>query len=164
MTLKGGESEVLATSLLDEATFPRHVFKDLYRLRWGIEEQYKRSKCRIEIENFSGRSALSVPQDFYSKIFAMSLAPILAWVAQAIANRPYAARRHPYRLNLANALSKMKHAGARSLLGLAGQELVATLVFAMAASVEAGRPDRSAPRNMNPAKIQGFYPNYKRCP
>jgi hypothetical protein len=163
VTLKSGETEVLATSLLDEAAFPTQVFKDLYHLRWGIEEQYKRAKCRVEIENFSGRSALSVRQDFYAKIFAMNLTAILVWVAQAIADRLYAARRHPYRVNVANALSKMKHAAARLLLGLGGQELVATLVLAMAASVEAVRPDRSAPRKMKPAKIQGFYPNYKRC-
>ncbi len=102
-------------------------------------------------------------QDFYAKIFAMNLAAILVWVAQAIADRLYAARRHPYRVNFANALSKMKHAAARLLLDLGGQELVATLVLAMAASVEAVRPHRSPPRKMKPAKIQGFYPNYKRC-
>lgn len=163
VTLKSGETEVLATSLHDEIAFPTHVFKALYHLRWGIEEQYKRAKCRVEIENFSGRSALSVRQDFYAKIFAMNLTAILAWVAQVIAERLYAARRHRYRVNFANALSKMKHAVARLLLGLGGQELVAALVLAMAASVEAVRPDRSAPRKMKPAKIQGFYPNYKRC-
>jgi hypothetical protein len=163
VTLAGGESEVLATSLLDEAAFPTHVFKELYHLRWCVEEQYKRAKCRVEIENFSGRSALSVLQDFYAKIFTMNLTAILVWVAQAIADRLYAARRLPYRVNFANALSKMKHAVARLLLGLGGQELVTTLVLAMAASVEAVRPDRSAPRNMKPAKAQGFHSNYKRC-
>jgi hypothetical protein len=48
-------------------------------------------------------------------------------------------------------------------LGGGGQELVTTLVLAMVASVEAVRPARSAPRKMKPAKLQGFYPNYKRC-
>jgi hypothetical protein len=57
----------------------------------------------------------------------------------------------------------MKHAVARLLLGLGGQEWVGALVLAMAASVEAVRPDRSAPRKMKPAKIHGFYPNFKRC-
>jgi hypothetical protein len=37
VTLKSGETEVLATSLLDETVFPTHLFKDLYHLRWGIE-------------------------------------------------------------------------------------------------------------------------------
>jgi hypothetical protein len=97
---------VLATSLLDETAFPTHLFKDLYHLRWGIEEQYKRAKCRVEIENFSGRTAQSVRQDFYAKIFAMNLTAILVWVAQAIADRLYAARRHAYRVNFANALAR----------------------------------------------------------
>jgi hypothetical protein len=55
------------------------------------------------------------------------------------------------------------HAIARLLLGLAGQELVTALVLTMAASVEAVRSDRGAPRKMKPAKIQGFHPNFKRC-
>jgi hypothetical protein len=43
------EEEILLTSLTD-------VFSDLYFLRWGIEENYKFYKVRIEIENFSGFS------------------------------------------------------------------------------------------------------------
>ncbi len=163
VTLKGGETEVLATSLHDEEAFPAHVFKHLYHLRWGIEEQYKRAKCLVEIENFSGRSAQYVRQDFYAKIFAMNLTTILVWVAQAIADRLYQMRCHAYRVNFANAFSQMKHSIARLLLRLAGQELVTALVLTMAASVEAVRPDRVAPRKMMPAKIQGFHPNFKRC-
>jgi hypothetical protein len=163
VTLKGGDTEVLATSLLDEEAFPTHLFKHLYHLRWGIEENYKRAKCRLEIENFSGRSALTVKQDFYAKLFTLNLTAILAWVAQAIADRLYQARRHSYRVNFANALSKMKHAVVRLLLGLAGQELLTPLVLTMAANVEAVRPDRAAPRKIKPAKLQGFFGNYKRC-
>jgi hypothetical protein len=163
VTLKSGETEVLATSLLDGAAFPTHVFTQLYYFCWGIEEQYKRAKCRLEIENFSGRSAQSVRQEIYAKLFALNLAAILAWVAQAVAERLYRERRRTYGVNIANALSKMKHAGARLLLGLGTQELVTPLVFTMAASVEAVRPDRSAPRKMKPAKLQGFHHNYKRC-
>lgn len=59
---------------------------------------------------------------------------------------------------VANALSEMEHAVAWLLLGLGGQQLVTTLSFTMAASVEAVRPDRAAPREIKPAKAQGFYP------
>ena len=41
------------------------------RLRWGIEENYKREKQRLEIENFSGRSPWVLLQDFHAKIFAL---------------------------------------------------------------------------------------------
>jgi len=40
--LKNGAIEVLATSLLNEQTYPSTCFKHLYHLRWGVEEGYKR--------------------------------------------------------------------------------------------------------------------------
>jgi hypothetical protein len=161
--LKGGETEVLATSLLDEAIYPSTWFKHLYHLRWGVEEDYKREKCRLEIENFSGLSAQAVKQDFFAKIFVLNLTAILTRVAQAIADRLYQARKRAYRVNFANALSKMKDNVVRLFLFDSPKHLLTTLVLAMAASAEAVRPDRSYPRKVKPAKLQGFHPNYKRC-
>lgn len=163
VVLKSGEIEVLATSLLDEARWPTHHFKALYHLRWGIEENYKREQCRLEIENFSGRSAQVVRQDLYAKLVALNLTAMLAWVAQAVADRLYQARRRAYRVNFANALSKMKHTLVRLLLAAPGTGFLTALIIAMATCVEAVRPDRTAPRKVKPAKIQGFHPNYKRC-
>jgi hypothetical protein len=93
--LKGGEIEVLATSLLDEDAYRHAWFKHLYHLRWGVEEGYKREKRRIESENFSGRSTQVIKQDFYAKIFALNLTAILSWEAQAIADRLYEERKRP---------------------------------------------------------------------
>jgi hypothetical protein len=161
--LKGGEIEVLATSLLDEHAYPTAWFKHLYHLRWGVEEGYKREKCRVEIENFSGRTAQVIKQDFYAKIFALNLTAILSWVTQAIADRLYKARKRPYRVNFANGLSKMKDNLVRLFLFDSAAQLLTRLVLAMAGSVEAVRPDRSYPRKIKPAKLHGFHPNYKRC-
>jgi hypothetical protein len=161
--LKGGEIEVLVTSLLEEDTYPYAWFKHLYHLRWGVEEGYKREKCRLEIENFSGMSTQVVKQDFYAKIFALNLTAILSWVAQAIADRLYQERRRAYRVNFSNALSKMKDNLVRLFLFDSAEQLLTPLVVAMAGSVEAVRPDRSFPRKIKPAKVQGFHPNFKRC-
>jgi len=49
-----------------------------------------------------------VQQDFYAKIFVLNLCAVLAWVAQAIAERFYHTQKRTYRANFANALSKMK--------------------------------------------------------
>jgi hypothetical protein len=38
------EVEVLITNLMDADQYPAHIFKSLYHLRWGIEENYKRLK------------------------------------------------------------------------------------------------------------------------
>ena len=54
--LESGEVEVLITSLRDTKAYPYCAFAKLYALRWGIEENYKREKQRLEIENFSGRT------------------------------------------------------------------------------------------------------------
>ena len=78
--LESGEVEVLITSLLDTKAYPYRAFAKLYALRWGIEENYKREKQRLEIENFSGRSPWVLLQDFHAKIFAQNLTAIFcAW-------------------------------------------------------------------------------------
>jgi Transposase DDE domain len=65
VVLPTGEIEVLMTSLLDAEDFPTEAFAELYQLRWAQEESYKRFKCRVEVENWSGKSALSIVQDFH---------------------------------------------------------------------------------------------------
>ena len=57
----------------------KRIFVNLYECRWKIEEGYKLLKARVELENFSGKTALAVKQDFFAKIFMMSLSAILAF-------------------------------------------------------------------------------------
>ena len=45
--------------------YPTDLFAELYHDRWPLEEDYKVMKCRIELEYFSGKSALTVYQDFH---------------------------------------------------------------------------------------------------
>ena len=62
--LESGEVEVLITSLLDTKAYPYCAFAKLYALRWGIEENYKREKQRLEIENFFRPKPLGVTAGF----------------------------------------------------------------------------------------------------
>jgi hypothetical protein len=50
--------------------YPHDLFADLYHDRWPVEEDYKIMKCRIEIENFTGQSELSVYQDFHARVLS----------------------------------------------------------------------------------------------
>ncbi len=43
---------------------------------------YKRLKQWVEIENFSGKSVLSIQQDFYAKIVASNLTALMEIAAQ----------------------------------------------------------------------------------
>ena len=75
--LSTGELEILATSLLDEETFPTPDFKEIYNLRWGVETLYDLLKNRLSLENFSGKTAEAIRQDFHAAIFISGLESLL---------------------------------------------------------------------------------------
>ena len=75
--LENGEYEVLVTNLLDEIQFPTEDFLDIYHMRWGVEGFYAILKTRLNLENFSGKTAQSIYQDFYSTVYLTGLETIL---------------------------------------------------------------------------------------
>jgi hypothetical protein len=93
------------TSLLDAGDFPTGEFAALYHWRWA-QESYKRFKGRVEVENWSGKSALSIFQDFHAKVLALNL--VLASTAQEIVDRHDDS--HPKQVNMTHALRAMKDA------------------------------------------------------
>jgi DDE family transposase len=76
--LDTGEKELLATSLMDRDLYPVTIFKELYTLRWGVEEEYKTMKSVLEVEQFSGKSPHAVRQEFYAAIFLSNLQSVIA--------------------------------------------------------------------------------------
>ncbi len=75
--LDSGETEVLISSLLDESLYPYSLFKELYHLRWGIEEGYKTLKCTLEVESFTGKTPHAIYQEFYASLFLSNLQAII---------------------------------------------------------------------------------------
>ena len=67
--LDNGTVEVLATNVLDSNTLQTSDFKEIYAKRWGIETYYDLIKNRLNLENFTGLTALAIKQDFYATIF-----------------------------------------------------------------------------------------------
>ena len=86
--LNTGEYEVLVTNLFDKEEFLTEEFKTIYYMRWGIESFYAILKTRLNLENFSGKTAHSVYQDFYSTVYISGLESILiSDVDEEMANR-----------------------------------------------------------------------------
>jgi hypothetical protein len=163
--LKGGETEVLATSILEEQRLPTPLFGQLYHRRWGVEENYKRQKRWAEIENLSGRSVLAVRQDIHAKILAMNLAAMVRNLAQLIATRRFAHRKFAYQVRGCSALSAMKNNLVRLLIAgpIDRESLLVLLLRQLSRAVDAVRPSRSFPRN-KPGKLKpGFHPAYRRA-
>lgn len=65
--LSTGQTEILCTSFTDTKKYAHEEFKELYNLRWTEEEAYKLLKSRAILEDFSGKTALVVKQDFFAK-------------------------------------------------------------------------------------------------
>ena len=129
----------------------------------GVEyANYKREKQRLEIENFSGRSPWVLLQDFHAKIFAQNLTAIFVRLAQWLADARYQHRRHGYRINFANALSKMKNNLVRLFLETSPLDLSWRLLQRMADAVVAVRPGRKFPRDMKKVRVPGFQMQYRR--
>jgi len=160
--LENGETEILITSLIDTEKYPLEIFFDLYHHRWPVEEDYKVMKCRIEIENFTGKSVLSVYQDFHARIFSKNLTAMLAFPIRQDIEQNNDDKLHQYQINFTQAVSKMKDTIVLLFnrpLDVA-KNLIAALHVLFIKTVEPVRSNRKYPRNHKIQK-RGFYPSYK---
>ena len=147
--LDSGGAEVLITSLLDSEKYPSDQFAELYHDRWPVEEDYKVMKCRIEIENFSGKSSLSVYQDFHARTFSKNITSMLAFAAQPIVETTVDDKKYNYKINFTQALSTMRDTIvvllAKSTTEI--RDIVSDILDTFVRATEPVRPGRKFPRN-----------------
>jgi len=159
--LENGEKEVLCTSLTDMEKYSYEDFCELYHFRWNIEESYKLFKARAELERFSGKTALAVKQDFFSKVFMMSLSAVLAFPIEEKVKKEYqeAGTKHPQKINRTSALSMLMNISVGLFLKKMVQKAIAAFDSIVGQTREVVRPDRRNERKKHPKKL--FYMNYK---
>lgn len=160
--LDTGETEILVTSLIDPDLYPVHIFHELYHERWPVEEDYKTVKCWIEIENFSGKSVLSVYQDFHAKVFSKNMTSALAYPTREIVRQASEGKKYEYQINFAQALSRTKDV---IVLLFDRSKEAATLLISQLheifiKTIEPIRPGRKFPRN-HKVHRRCFYLCYK---
>jgi hypothetical protein len=63
----------LVSSLTDLQAYPTALFADLYFQRWGVEEDCKVLKSRLNIENYSRVSVEGILQDLHAKLLTKNL-------------------------------------------------------------------------------------------
>lgn len=108
VVLNTGEVEVLLTNLVDEERYPAEEFAALYHERWGVEEGIKTTKCKIEIENWTGKSVVSVEQDFYARVLCQNIAASLALAAQPVLQEETKGCDRSYRINMKRAIGVIR--------------------------------------------------------
>ena len=161
--LSTGETEILITTLTDRDQYPINLFADLYHKRWPVEEDYKTMKCRMELASFSGKSTLSIYQDFHAKVFSKNFTTIVANTTKDEIDKLSKRRNFQYQINFAQALSKMKHTIVLLFTRPVEQMklIITKLQKIFSQTVEQVRPERSF-RRKHKVKLKKFHFAYKR--
>lgn len=160
--LENGEKEILCTSLTDDTKYLYEDFAELYHYRWNIEEGYKLFKARIEVENFSGKTARAVKQDFFAKVFMMSLCAVLAFPVEEKVRKETKEEKtkHKQKINRTSALAMT----GDIMIGLFLKKTVPQAIHAfdniVQKTLEIIRPNRKFPRKKKPKRP--YHMNYKR--
>ena len=152
ISLESGENEVLISTLLDKKEYPYKIFKKLYFQRWGIEEEYKFKKSKVEIENFSGLSCNAVEQDFHASILAGNMHAMLALESMEEIKKEQSTQstKYEYKINKNVGLATLKYA----LVGVLLDPTASTSRFCekikadMKRNLVPVRPGRSYPRTL----------------
>jgi hypothetical protein len=161
--LENGENEILCTSLTDMEQYEYLEFDSLYHYRWNEEEAYKLLKSRIELENFSGKTAIAVQQDFFAKILLMTLCAAYAHPIEERVTNEYKAdkeRAHDQKINRTNALSMTQDILISVMIKRQYKKAMEAFDDIVEKTREIIRPGRSEPRKMKPKRPYSM--NYKR--
>ena len=161
--LSSGETEVLATSLLDCKKYTRASFKHLYFLRWKVETFFDRIKNNLSLENFSGKTANSVKQDYYGTMLIANIeSEITGDVDEELAKK----RDNKYSQKVSKAVSFNSIKNEVFNLLLTSKEdsdiFVKQLQELFHKNAIPIRPNRSFPRKSNPKRSLNFHKNIKK--
>jgi hypothetical protein len=85
LALPSGEIETLLSNLPQE-DFSFYDFMPLYNKRWPIETEFDLLKNTLQLETFTGKTYLTIMQDFFATCYLSNLAVSIAEEAQAVLN------------------------------------------------------------------------------
>lgn len=163
VVLDTGEIEILCTSLTDTEKYPLSEFKALYHLRWTEEEAYKLLKNRLELEAFTGKTARAVRQDFFAKVFMMTLAAAYAHPIEEKVRSEYQQneeRKHSQKINRTQSLSAVRDILIGTMLKQQYDKALEAFDKLVYCTRELVRPNRKNDRIHRPKKPYSM--NYKR--
>jgi hypothetical protein len=164
--LESGVEEVLVTNLWDESLGIQQ-FKELYFRRWGIETKYNELKNRLQIQNFTGDTVLSVEQDFYASVYLSNMVALVKLEAnEEIAQEQESKNlKHTYQVNTNMVIGKLKN----TLISLILEDdpvkrliMFQRIMLEMLRNKVPVRPGRSYIRKMS-LKANKHPMNLKRC-
>ena len=162
--LSCGKTEVLVLSLLDKGIYSLDSIKELYDMRWGVEEEIKKYMQRLMVEFFSSIKVNGVLQDFYANIFMLN---IVTFLSDSVKDGIYQSsedNKFRRQINWTSALGDVRRSFV--LLFLRAEDKVRVILYSLWESfiknTEAIRPDRKFPRdNRKKGSRQKAFMQYK---
>ena len=159
--LKTGEIELLVSSLLDIGKFALTDINNLYRLRWGVEEGFKKLKPKMKIEQFGSRKPQGIFQEFEAHLFMMNMVSILGDQAEGEIEKKCRHRKLNYKYNWQNAFRWVRY----NMLQLIGYKDIENLILKLkeliTRSVIPIKPDRSFERITYKKRKNRLHQTYK---
>ena len=116
----------------------------------------------MELEAFSGKTALAVKQDFFAGIFMMTTAAVMAFpVVEEIKKTAHeSTRKHPRQINRTNALAMIREMAISLFLKRVVTNVLNAFDDILKATTEIIRPNRKVTRKKLKKKAPAM--NYKR--
>jgi hypothetical protein len=159
--LPSGEVEVLISSLLDLKKITKSDISELYQLRWGIEEGYKKLKPKMKLEQFGCKKQEGIYQEFYSHIFMMNLTQILCNEAQKKIDIKTKNRKYKYKYNWINAYKYTNESFVELFKNVDIELVIKKILKQIEQSIIAIVPERSFRRTTGGIRKHRYNPMYK---
>jgi hypothetical protein len=156
LPLSTGEIEILITNL-SRTAFKTDDFLPLYHLRWGVETKYNTLKNKLDIECFSGKTLVTVMQDFYATMYLSNIAAAVKAESDGVIRDENSGKilKRDYKTNENILIGKLKDKLIMILLSDNNEQrqlLLDKLVLQVARYRTAIVPERSSPRPVSSHK------------
>jgi hypothetical protein len=161
VTLDTGEIELLVSNIFDADTMNEEAMKQLYFMRWGIEEGIKKLKPKMKLEHFGCRKPEGIYQEFYAHIFMLNIVAILGNQAQQAIDVKVKGRKHVYKYNWQNAYLHVREKIIALVNNKNLYKIINDLIKKIVLSVVAVIKDRAFSREKQSSRKARLFQCYK---
>ncbi|MEO6729800.1 MAG: IS4 family transposase [Ferruginibacter sp.] len=159
--LDSGQTELLVSNLFDTEAINETEIKQLYFMRWGIEEGIKKLKPKMKLEHFGCKKIEGIYQEFYAHIFMLNIVAILGNEAQQGVDLKVKERKHKYKYNWQNAYRCVRDEIVSLITNRNIYKIIKDLIKKIALSIVAIVPDRAFAREKKSSNKSRLFQCYK---
>jgi 23S rRNA G2069 N7-methylase RlmK/C1962 C5-methylase RlmI len=164
--LPGDEVEILLTTLVNTKRWPASDFKELYRLRWGVETCFHQLKSYFQATLFSSYKVAEIEQDLWALFTVFNLQSACKRALRRKVGRLSKRRQYNYQLNRNVGIGYLKRQLPLLLLGPLTQmgDRLDRLLYLLLSSTEPIRPRKNRTRKrriMRSNERHNYESNYR---